>query len=280
MGLSDHALRERSAQLSFRRLVAERLDDQWMELLRALQQSLDYPPHVALVHNESDMPSEALLAALATSLGLLADPYRQEWSRVLQPIRRRADGSTTDARWHTDSPGWPRPNDIACLLCVRPAENGGATQVLPWPVIRTVLGVQPALLDRMCTYQVPWVLDAELGADVREPVITENGIRYMREAFERSATHHPQDAASVIALHEAACDLLDAATDFYTMRLAAGEVLIFDNRRCLHRRGPIDPDDGRNRTLIRARVQQPAWTRAAGPVVQTAANFRQERYSP
>jgi hypothetical protein len=266
--LDDDSLHERATQLAWRRLVANRLGNEWAELLQVLQRSLDRPPHAAIVRPEDAVPSEELLAALAASLGIMADPYRKDWSRILQQIRMREDGSMADARWHTDSPGWPRPNDITCLLCVRPAAAGGSTEILPWPAAYRTLSAEPGLLLRMITCQVRWVLDSGLGGgEVCEPIITETGIRYMREAFERAADSHPDQTVTVNGLYSAARERLDDATDFLSIRLAAGEVLIFDNTRCLHRRGPLDHEGGRERTLVRVRVQAPAWTRAAVPIV-------------
>lgn len=279
--LDDARLHERAAQLAWRRLVAERLGDEWAELVHLLRRSLDRPPHAALVRSEDGVPSEALLTALAVSLGIMADPYRKQWSRILQWIRPREDGSITDARWHTDSPGWPRPNDITCLLCVKPAATGGATEILPWPAMFRALSTRADLLPRMVTYHMPWVLDPALGGgQVYEPIITETGVRYMREAFGRVASAHPGQAATVEELYGSARELLDPVTDFHSIQLDAGEVLVFDNRRCLHRRGPLDPESGQDRLLVRVRLEQPAWARAAKPVLAGMRHLSQSERHP
>jgi alpha-ketoglutarate-dependent taurine dioxygenase len=276
--LGDESLHDRATQLAWRRLVSDRLGAAWAEPLARLQNSLDHSPYAVLVRPENSVRSEALLVALAASLGIMADPYRAAWSRVLQQIRKRDDRSATDVRWHTDSPGWVRPNNITCLLCVSPAAAGGNTELLPWPSVCRALRAAPGLLDRLATCQVPWVLDSALGcAEVREPVLTETGIRYMREAFERAAGAHPDQAATVNGLYSSTRELLDAATDFHSLRLAAGDVLIFDNRRCLHRRGPLDDEAGQERILVRVRLEEPSWGRAVACILPWMDHHASER---
>jgi hypothetical protein len=291
LGLDDATLHDEDAQRGLRDALADRAGEEWRRACARVRRLLDTPPHVALVR-AAGPPSPPVLAALSVCLGRLEDPYRRSWSRVMQEIV--VDPGSDDAlAWHVDSPGWPRTNDLTCLLCVTPAAAGGRTEILPWTAIARELRSAAELRAKLAARKIPWVLDEALGSRVvHQPVIGPEGLRFMRGSLERAAAAHPRDAPWITSLCRRFAEVAERARPYLSHRLEEGEILVFDNHRCLHRRGPVHTAEGAgegagesaDRLLIRTRIGRPAWRRSVAAPFADDSGGRRHRsdaaYSP
>ncbi|MGL5823721.1 MAG: TauD/TfdA family dioxygenase [Nocardioides sp.] len=190
--------------------------------------------------------SPVLLAALGSAVGYLVDPYRASWSRVLQEIPHNA-GWTPDLEWHTDSTGWPQPNNVTALTCIRAAVAGGATELLTLDTVQRA-GVDRVTLAALTGAVFMWPLDVALGGGyARDVVITPQRIRFMRGVLLNAGDEGIKASARRFA------EVIDHLTPDCSVALAPGDALLFDNARCLHRRGELaDPD--LQRLLLRAKI--------------------------
>jgi hypothetical protein len=261
-GLSDETLGCVIHQERWRHAMREAVGSTWSRIQSFFAEALDRAPHIALFAPQvrDVAPVRPLLGALAVALGQPEDPYRASWSRVLQDVPSRA-GPDSDSRWHVDSPGWRETNDITCLLCFRSARHGGETQFLTWQALLAALREQPGLFEAACNLQVPWLLDQGLGGGVvYSAVLSSSGLRYMAESLTRAAESCPTDHV-LSKTCAALISLVDPLEPTLSIRLEPGEILVFDNKRVLHRRGPMV--GGETRLLVRSRLTNPAWVRQA-----------------
>jgi hypothetical protein len=259
LGLDDDSLKDRRTQATWRNRLHDALGVPWKQIVRRVRAGLDTQPHAVIVSPPPGAPaSPPLLAALSAALATLVVP--QQTGRVLHVLRRHSvDGA--DTRWHTDGAGWWRQNDFTGLLCVTPAPDGGATELLPWGRLRQALGDE--LRQRLQETKVPWILDDDSPADiVFVPIITPEGLRYLREHIGSAARLFPQQAHALTGLDRDLRHALQSAAGRLAVRLTQGQILLFDNRRSLHRRGPLPADDPGKRTLVRTRLLEPSWDRA------------------
>ncbi|MCC9707167.1 TauD/TfdA family dioxygenase [Streptomyces sp. MNU76] len=265
LAIDDATLGTPATQTAWRHRLHSELGEQWGQLVRRVRAGLDATPHAVVVAPRPGKPASIpLLAALSVALGMLTVPHTA--GQALHVLRRHsADGA--DTRWHTDGAGWARQNVFTCLLCATPAERGGATELLPWTVLREALASDHGLLRQLQTTAIPWVLDDDSQAGtVFAPIVAPDGLRYLREQIDSAAQSFPEQAQELHDLDERLHQSLRSVRGHLAWRLSEGEILLFDNRRCLHRRGPLPPGDVGDRTLVRTRLVDPVWARTAMPL--------------
>jgi hypothetical protein len=149
-------------------------------------------PHCVLLRGVPLVAPDVFFVALTRSLGDLLDPYQQSWSRLIHRIRprndRRADGGAVlNEHLHTDGTDLLRPNDLTCLLCERPDQNGGGrSRLLPLPgLVEKLRATDPYLLELLSTRPVPWQIMASQGGSVHsEPAISGGRIRWLRHTID------------------------------------------------------------------------------------------------
>ncbi|NIJ10496.1 hypothetical protein FHU38_000840 [Saccharomonospora amisosensis] len=243
--IDDAQLREPDIQEGLRQRWATHLGTTWSELVKNIRGTIRAQLWV-VVRSPIGRPSPALLAALGTAVGWLADPYRASWSRVLQEIPHKPEW-TPDLEWHTDSTGWPQPNDVTALTCLKPAVTGGATDLLTLDTVQRT-AIDEATLTTLAGADFAWPLDAELGGGhASDVIITPQRIRFMRAALLNATDDRIRESARRFA------DLIDRLAPDQSAVLDPGDSLLFDNARCLHRRGELsDPD--RRRLLLRTKI--------------------------
>lgn len=162
---------------------------------------------------------------------------------------------------HTDSSGravWPQ---IIGLACVRPALEGGASRLVSAASAHEVLRVKhPELLTLLYEEYVRDIVTP--GSDRRADLIKANrfpifagerfGIRYMRYWIERGQllVNEPLTPDRIRAL-----DALDHALNLpelqYTFEMAAGEMLLINNRTIVHDRDTYIDHPDRPRLMLR-----------------------------
>jgi alpha-ketoglutarate-dependent taurine dioxygenase len=238
-------------------------------LAEDMRARLAQPPYVAHVTGLRFDEQDLLFVALSSVFGDVVDPYGQSWSglvRRLSPARDRfvrGVGVLSEAL-HTDGTDLPEPNDVTCLLCVRPDQNGGGrTRLLDIDAVRA--SIFPSLgaesVQVLTSEPVPWQIADEVGGGrVKAPVLTDRRLRWLRHAV---ASPVPAPVDRALAEFEAG---LAAATEVIDFAMSSGSMLMVNNKRTLHARTAI-PDRANSvrlvlRTKVRRHTYSDAWATA------------------
>ncbi|GAA4140898.1 TauD/TfdA family dioxygenase [Actinomadura keratinilytica] len=204
-----------------------------------------------------------LLISISSTFGELVEPYRQPWSKVVRHIQPRTDrvvdGHVLNEHLHTDGTDWNGPNDYTCLFCVRPDQNGeGRSHLLTLKaLLDTPAGRLRRLTEQITGLRLPWRIADELGGGVHwAPAITEGGqeIRWLRYSVSEAVAEGAElDPATEKLLAEFEADLEECPAVVDTV-LEPGDLLIIDNKHCLHARTAISDLATSDRELLRTKV--------------------------
>lgn len=236
----------------------------WAAVLDDVRQGLAAPPHACLVRGVPIHGADRVIVASTCGIGQLVDPYRRPWSRLVReitpPTDRGGDSGKLNERLHTDGTDWPRPNDVTCLLCVRAdPDGGGRSRLLPIEGIRDLVDGQPPDVRRAVSTPVPWAVADELGGGVvTEPVLSADGVRWLRFTIGEAIRTHGDSSASppsrtldALTGFEAALESSPAVLEF---GLLPGDLLLVDNRRCLHARTIVANPQVSDRLVLRTKL--------------------------
>jgi hypothetical protein len=265
---ADEELRCPDAQCGLRDLIRAAAPVEFDALIADLEICLEKPPYVAYVTGLRFDEANHLFLALGAALGEVVDPYHRPGSelvRRLSPARDRLAQGGTDVlseALHTDGTDSPEPNDITCLVCVRPDQNGGGrTRLLDAEGIRAHVfpRLDPGTVRILTTEALPWqIADALGGGTVRAPVLADAGLRWLRQGV---AAPVPPGVEHAIAEFER---VLAAATEVVDFAMARDSLVVMNNRRTLHARTAV-PDRGRSRRLmLRTKVYRRGMTPQGG----------------
>jgi hypothetical protein len=195
---------------------------------------------------------------MTCGLGNLVEPYQQDWSRLVRrisPAKDRLVGEygVLNEKLHTDGTDWPDPNDLTCLLCVRPdGDGGGRSRLLSEGAIREVSEPWADLLAD----PLPWAIAEELGGGIHwAPVLSDGGVRWLRFTVDEARRRGASVSEEVSSKLDEFARALEAARSLIEIDLNAGDLLIIDNRRCLHARSPVAGQDSSQRFLLRVKVE-------------------------
>jgi Taurine catabolism dioxygenase TauD, TfdA family len=234
------------------------------DLVAEVRHRLSTPTGFLVVRGLPATRGSAMLVAVSAALGELVEPYRRRWSKMIRPIvparELRKNGRVLNDFLHTDGTDWAQPNDYTCLFCVRPDSGGqGRSRLLnldallndPSPRMRR-------LLDEMAGLSLPWRLADELGGTVhRAPAVDadRSQIRWLRYTVDQALAEHPTALSPETArlLLDFEVELEVCAGTVETL-LRKGDLLIVDNKRCLHARTPIADPQASDRELHRTKV--------------------------
>jgi len=231
------------------------------------------PPWFLIIRGLPVSQATPILVAVSATLGLLVEPYRQPWSRVVRHIvpsrDRTVDGRVLNEFLHTDGTDWIQPNDYTCLFCVRPDQSrDGESLLLDVATLLDEMAAAPAagVAHRLASQAVPWRIAGELGGGVHwespiDPAVPH--IRWLRYTVALSeeeglASLLPADIANdLLAFEQAVGNCHGVAR----MRLQAGDLLLIDNGRSLHARTAIRDPAVSTRELLRTKVMRREVTR-------------------
>lgn len=249
----DKELRSPDVQREVHDLIRRAAPIEFDALVAAIEVCLEKPPYVAHVTGLRFDPSNYLFVGLCAALGTVVDPYNRLGSelvrRLAAPQDRLARGGTDclSEALHTDGTDSPEPNDITCLVCVRPDQNGGGrTRLLDAGGIRAhIFPLLDAETVRILTTEhVPWrIADALGGGTVPAPVISNGELRWLRDGV---ATPIARRIESALLAFERT---LAATTDVVDFSMDADSMVVMNNRRTLHARTAV-PDRGRSHRLV------------------------------
>jgi len=163
-----------------------------------------------------------------------------------------------DAGLHTDSQYHRVPEDLVCLLVVRPATEGGLTRLLGAGDAVSALAAQPdaeRILDALAAPSWRWQVPREFacGSAVAKErgyrgasVLPGDGtIRWRRDNISGSTPGRLRAVAPIVER------CLDHAEGAVTLTLDAGDMVVVDNTRTLHGRTWFDDP---RRLLLRVRL--------------------------
>lgn len=203
-------------------------------------------------------PNHSLLVSIVTELGELL---------TLDTMVPRMDyhaivNTAGEMYLHTDGTRWRRPNRYTCQQAqVVEPDGGGQSRVIGIDDLLNSISLskQPGLLSFLLNDAVPWGLDAANGGELMWSPIVHNGkLRWARFAV------GPEDgSAADISDHlmsdiEAFHRFLQTCPDITSMSLEPNDLLVIDNHRCLHGRGPMHDRLSSARRLVRARLAERA----------------------
>jgi len=230
--------------------VADRLGTAWRSFADDFTGRLGQHPYSVIVRANGAANARPLLAALALCTGDLVNPY---WGRVpvdfMQEIVSKGRRSPDLVwLWHTDSANWPAPNDYSALACVRAAPAGGATETLSLDTMRACGRWQDGDLRALWESDFGWEIDRFLGGGtVDTPPISGSRLRFRREIMRGGG------APAFHRATEAFARLADSLPPDVSALLRPGDVLVFDNRKVMHRSGSVE-DPQHERLLLRAKI--------------------------
>ncbi|MEU6034136.1 TauD/TfdA family dioxygenase [Actinomadura sp. NPDC047616] len=263
LNVTDAVLRDREHQRQTAARMSELAGAAFDDLVAEANRRVSRSGFLILRGLSPEYASELLVCVSAT-FGELVEPYRQPWTRVVRHILprtdRAVDGHVLNEFLHTDGTDWSRPNDYTCLFCVRPDQNGeGRSRLLP---LTALLDSPPGRLRRITEQivglQLPWRVADELGGGLHwAPAITDGGqeIRWLRHAVSQAVAEGTTDLgpATEKLLAEFETELEGCPGVVDTM-LEPGDLLIIDNKHCLHARTPISDLATSDRELLRTKV--------------------------
>jgi alpha-ketoglutarate-dependent taurine dioxygenase len=175
------------------------------------------------------------------------------WPVCPRPPREDATFSETrdTAALHTDSQFRDAPEEAFALLCVRPADEGGASLVQPvLPLVEHVQASDPDAFELLCRSPVPFLAPAAFADDGLSwhRVIDSGNVTWRWDTLEAGLRRAGQVAPEVRA---ALCVFRDAVESSRPaeLMLEEGDLLLVDNKHCLHGRTAFRGD----RLLYRVR---------------------------
>lgn len=235
-------------------------------LLEDLRARLVAAPHFALVRGLGVASPGLALVAISAGLGTCVEPYRESWSRLVRRIEARRErlaygGRSLNEFAHTDGTDWSVPNDYTCLLCVRPDAGQGGSSVLIGvdEVVAELTRAHGAdVVETLRMRQVPWKLADSLGGGTAmAPPLGEGRLRWLRYTIEAGveALGTPLEDDVAVAL-DALEDTVEGSVRPFVFDLRPGDLLVVDNRRCLHARTPIPDHERSGRLLPRTKVMR------------------------
>jgi hypothetical protein len=239
------------------------VDGLWGDFVAAVRTGVAAAEGIVLVRNLPEVVGNARLLGLAHGLGHphrgadhpehpLEDGYvfrvevRDLYDESGSPIY-----STTSAALacHSDGANRENPYDVVLMHCVRPAEQGGESHLVPLSALMPRLDARAVVLLRELVYPYHCGRRAILAGEGENLWIRYNrmDIDFYRERFalRLSADH----IWALAHLEDAIAGLL---AEWGSLRLSAGDCLVVDNRRVLHGRSAIV--DAGNRLLKRVRL--------------------------
>jgi hypothetical protein len=237
------------------------------DLVQEAAKQIAEPPWFLIIRGLPVSRATPLLVAVSATLGLLVEPCRQPWSRVVRHIvpsrDRTVEGRVLNEFLHTDGTDWIRPNDYTCLFCVRPDQSrDGESLLLDIATLLDEMAAAPAagVVHRIASQAVPWRIAEELGGGIHwECPIDLSGphIRWLRYTVtlseEEGLAPLPADIADdLLAFEQAVGNCHGVAR----MRLQAGDLLLLDNGRSLHARTEIRDPAESTRELLRTKVMR------------------------
>ena len=256
--------------------LASRCTDGLAWLLEEIRLRLARRPFGATLSGLEFDAENRLFIAICRALGpLVSKPLSKPRAQLVHYLYPDADWTSPQGHqvytelFHTDGADWPEPVDLLAMYCVRPDQRGeGRSRLIDMHTIRQELERQfgptvPALLEGQ---PMPWLLAPEFGNEVIwRPVLGPDSLCWRRYTIELALNHAglELDAAAIHAL-DAVEAVMAATTSVHEWLMRHDELLLLDNRKCLHARTAISRSRPSDRLMIRAWLRRESRERGDG----------------
>jgi hypothetical protein len=232
-------------------------------LVSEIQDRIFKVPYFSYIKGLQFDRNNLLFVALSSALGNVVEPYNQPWSRLVRSIEPSTDlvftNRSVNERLHTDGTDWQYPNDLTCLVCLRPDQNGGGISKLM--DIETLTAELQAnfgrsSLETFHTCSIPWRIADELGGGVTfKPVLSENSMRWsyytISRAINEGLASLPGEVTNIISLVE---DWLNTTSNIFYLPMQTNDLLIVSNNLCLHGRTEVKNSNSSKRLFLRTKI--------------------------
>ena len=238
-------------------------------LVEEIRRRLVEPPYFAYVTGLEFDQANLLLVGLTGAFGDVVEPYNQSWSCLVRYIRPTTDRTVLGSRvlnenLHTDGTDWRHPNDLTCLLCIRPDQNSGGRSLLmdlPTVISEVENRIGKSGLAVLHDESLPWRIAEELGGGIVYASVLGGGkIRWLhyttKSAVDSGLAVVPKATAELLQALDDMLAMTERANDFLA---EPGALTIIHNKRCLHARTAIANPEMSERLVLRTKVQRPVF---------------------
>ena len=219
-----------------------------------------------IMHNMPFEPDGKLFVALFAGIGTIVEQYRPETLLVKDVVCNDGTAAVVTLP-HTDSTGWPVPNDVTILECVRSdAERGGETRLISaknaLKFITDKHGIESA---RLLSSAVPFQLDQVLGGDriIWSPIIEKDDtskykVRFLLHDIVTCATRNHIELEKELVKSMKNLEMIDSdGAPIDETLLNPGDVVLLNNREALHWRSPVKENSQRLLRRIKLNLHNP-----------------------
>ncbi|MEM7426141.1 MAG: TauD/TfdA family dioxygenase [Pseudomonadota bacterium] len=233
-----------------------------------IQARLDRAPHCATIQGLQFDQENRLFVGLSRALGrLVSRPLQKPRAQLVHYIHHQQDitakngGRVYTELFHTDGADWPRQIDIVSMVCVHPDPRGqGRSRLLDIDAVRSAIRALhgEAVLGVLETEPVPWLLGEGFDEGVVwRPVLGQETMCWRRYTINYALDHLgirlPEHVSTAL---DAMGQTLETCETAWEWLMEAGELLIVDNHRCLHARGPVRRDLPSDRLMLRSWIHR------------------------
>lgn len=231
------------------------------DIVAFVRSTIARAPYAAILRGLPIDITPLLLLDLSYQLGEVTTGSLVTDALVLRELR-----PITDVRFgqrayvehaHTDGTSQERPNDITVLGCVAPDQHGGgANYLISVDYFREQLSTEVS--DCISDVDFPWGIETESGSSIHYAKILDtksNTIRWHRDCLDQSRRMRPgiinRDSSTAIDRLANEVDTMDPSLIVF---LEKGDVIFFDNRKCLHGRSSIPFPELSRRVFYRTKL--------------------------
>ncbi len=217
-------------------------------MLRWLDMMMDYG--FALIRNTPTRDGEVVKVAQRISY-LRETNFGRDFSVISKANPNNVAYTALALHSHTDLPNWQLPPGTQFLHCLKfEAEGGESTLVDGFKVARELQEKSPDAFDILSSQSIPFRFHDE-GWDISwsAPTITCDIENTLKEIRYHAALTAPLDIPSDNVMpfykaYRALTDIVRSDKNILKIKLAPGDLLVFDNSRALHGRMAFDPASG------------------------------------
>jgi TfdA family taurine catabolism dioxygenase TauD len=264
-GYNDTELLDVSVQQQLLNQVRSR-SKHFDDLIDEISAALNRSPYCACVKGLSFDDANLLFATICIALGDLVEPYRGLSARVMRtikPLTDRDEGGygSLNTHLHTDGTDWLEPNDVTCLLGVHPDQfGGGETRLLDVDALKCEIETHfdARIIHILSEAPVPWRIIEELGGGIIwKPIFSKEGVRYMKYTIEASLaacsaslSRELKEGLTIVN------EVVATAPRTIGLMLNRNDLLLVNNKRCLHARTIVANPELSKREMLRLKVRK------------------------
>lgn len=229
-------------------------------IVAAIRQNLEKRPHYAVLSGLKIDSRVLVLIVMSLALGQIVRPAGVEADAEINSSAENVVMKNFHpfARLHTDSTNWDVPNDVTCLACIRPDQDGGGKSIImDVEAVLEELEHEPSLSALVRREDIPWTIPQDDGVIAKYfPILDEeNRLRWYRKNIEVALDWAGgQLAPEVTELVGKFENLLEHSEKKHIFGLEANEILFINNRKSLHARTQVKNQYSTERKFLRTRL--------------------------